>query len=248
MTTVTTIGDAACLQDQTPKVYLLDEPSHFIEELGRELTQYNLQTRHFIDLDSGLSEIRKSPPDLLVLDPKKVGAGDFRIICELKEVNELKSVPFLVNSEDIPEEVLLQSFDFGGDDFLLKPVRIREAVSRIRGLLRRRKMNEMTQGDEQLEIGSLEIDFAHREVRVGERVMKLTATESAILKELAKKPGVVVSRQNLIRSVWPEDNIVEEQNLDVHISSIRKKIEPAPRQIQFIVTVRGVGFRLNFPG
>jgi DNA-binding response OmpR family regulator len=227
------------------RIYFLDEYSPAVALLEKELTHFNVQMAIFENLESGLKEIKKSPPDLLMFDPVKIGSGDFEIIRSLKSLEELKGVPFLVHSESIQEETLIKSFDFGGDDYLSKPVKIGEAVSRIRGLLRRKKMIEVSHEEELISVGPVEIDFNNREVKTEGRTSKLTSTESRILKALARKPGTVIYRKNLIESVWHEDRIVEEQNLDVHISSIRKKIELNPKRPEIILTIRGLGYKMN---
>jgi DNA-binding response OmpR family regulator len=234
------------MMDQNQKIYLLDEASHSVALLEKELAQYNLETRHFVNLESGLDEIRKSPPDLLMLDPNKIGNGEIEIIQQLKSVEELKWVPFLISSDAVPEAGVVQSLDFGGDDFLPKPVKIGEAVSRIRGLLRRKKMRvTLPEEEEQISFDRLVIFLNDHEVKSNGRTHKLTTTETKILKELAIRPGLAVTRQNLIQSVWPENKIVEDQNLDVHISSIRKKIEVNPKRPDIILTIRGIGYKLN---
>jgi DNA-binding response OmpR family regulator len=233
------------------RVYLLDESSPSTAHLEQKLIQYNVQAQLFEDLDSGLAEIRKVPPDLLMLDPSKVGSGDMEVIQFLKSVDELKSVPFLICSDRMPEEGIIRSLDFGGDDFLPKPVKIGEAVSRIRGLLRRRKMSVLSTSEKNSYVGMIRINLMtninlmNHEIQCDGKEIKLTMTEATILKELARNPGHVISRQKLMQSVWPVNRIVEDQNLDVHISSIRKKIEENPRRPEIVVTVRGVGFKMN---
>jgi DNA-binding response OmpR family regulator len=231
--------------EQNQKIYLLDEASHSVTLLEKELAEFNLETRHFVNLESGLNEIRKSPPDLLMLDPNKIGTGEIEIIQRLKAVEELKWVPFLISSDAVPEAGVVQSLDFGADDFLPKPVKIGEAVSRIRGLLRRKKMRITMPEEEQISFDRLEIYLNDHEVKANGETHKLTTTETKILKELAIRPGIAVTRLNLIQSVWPENKIVEEQNLDVHISSIRKKIEENPKRPEIILTIRGIGYKLN---
>ncbi|MFI5304750.1 MAG: response regulator transcription factor [Nitrospiria bacterium] len=226
-------------------VYLLDAFSPAVASLEKELTHFNVQTRLFEDIETGLQEIKKSPPDLLMLDPNQIGTGDFEIIQVLKSLEELKHVPFLISSDMVPRGGVVRSLEFGGDDFLSKPVKIGEAVSRIRGLLRRKKMIDCRQKEDLISVGIIEINMNDCEIKSNGQLTKLTFTEALLLKELAKKPGCVISRQKLLQSVWPADKIIEDQNLDVHISSIRKKIEENPRRPEIILTIRGVGFKLN---
>jgi DNA-binding response OmpR family regulator len=233
------------MKKREEKVYVLDENSHAVALLEKELTHFNVEMQIFENLEASLKEIKHLPPDLLMLDPVKIGSGNFEIIQSLKSLEELKGVPFLVHSQSIPEETLIKSFEFGGDDFLSKPVKIGEAVSRIRGLLRRKKMIECSPEEALILVGPLAIDFNNREVKTEGRTCKLTSTEIRILKALTRKPGTVVSRKNLIEAVWHEDRIVEEQNLDVHIFSIRKKIEANHRRPEIILTLRGIGYKMN---
>ncbi|MGH7273068.1 MAG: winged helix-turn-helix domain-containing protein [Nitrospiria bacterium] len=114
----------------------------------------------------------------------------------------------------------------------------------MRALLRRTRMNR-EEPLEHLKFGPLAIDIDRHEVRMGKRVLHLTATEFSLLKYLAQHPGKVFSRDQLITALWGEDRFVEEHNLDVHIYSLRQQLESDSAHPRFLLTVRGVGYKLQ---
>lgn len=124
----------------------------------------------------------------------------------------------------------------------MKGFALREWVTRIRAWLRRSNVPEPRQPTT---VGALRIDHRRHEVRVGERAVLLTPTESLVLEFLARHPGQVFSRDELLTQLWGEDCYITDHNLDVYISSLRRKIERDPTRPTLLLTIRGVGFKLN---
>lgn len=232
---------------QKEKICFFDEVSGSLSLLQEELTKNQFENRHYIDIAAGLREIKIFPPDLILIDPHLEGQRNFEILMEIKSFEKLRNVPLVISSYLGQEEVILRSFELGGDDFLQKPFKVHEAVSRIRSLLRRKKMPLPILEEGKIEFEGVVIHLGEKEAIKNEIRYKLTGIETKILKSLVRHGGSALSRPQLITAVWPEDQIVEEQNLDVHISSIRKKIEVDSSHPKIVVTVRGYGFRLNFP-
>ena len=121
----------------------------------------------------------------------------------------------------------------------------REIAARIRSVLRRH-LGSST-GRTAMKIGGLQMDIARHEVQVHNRPVNLTPREFKILRQFMESPGIVLSRQDLLNRVWGEDYALEEHALDVHIHSLRQKIETEPSKPVFIVTIRGVGYKLQRP-
>lgn len=119
----------------------------------------------------------------------------------------------------------------------------RQIVAHIRSVLRRH-LNASSEPTA-LHIGALRMDIARHEVRVHERLVELTPREFQILKQFMDSPGLVLSRQDLLNRVWGVDYALEEHALDVHIHSLRHKIEVEPSKPAFILTIRGVGYKLQ---
>jgi len=132
--------------------------------------------------------------------------------------------------------------EYGADDYLGKPFSMRELITRIRSLLRRCDAKARPQ---RATIGALSIDRQRYEVIVRDREIELTPTEFGILDFLARHPGHVFTREQLLSHLWGEDCFILDHNLDVHMYALRRKIEQDPKHPKVLLTVRGVGFKLN---
>jgi DNA-binding response OmpR family regulator len=137
-------------------------------------------------------------------------------------------------------------FEAGADDYLAKPFSPRELEYRIEALLRRGQMTPEAAGDgDRLEIGDLVVDKRRHEVsRAGQRV-DLTPLEFQILELLASEPGRAWSRNDLLDRVWSTEYEGYQRNIDPHINRLRKKLENDPKNPHYVLTVRGVGYKLN---
>lgn len=131
------------------------------------------------------------------------------------------------------------------DEYLSKPFSLRELIARVRALLRRTQVNQEKRTTNFLQSGLLTIDIDRHEVWMADRLLQLTPTELSLLKYLVRHPGKVFTRDQLITALWGEDRFVQEHNLDVHIYSLRQQLESDPSHPMFLITVRGVGYKLK---
>jgi len=192
--------------------------------------------------EEGLRLAAKVDPALIVLDLMLPGASGEEVARELRGRSD---VPILMLTAKASEDERISGLAIGADDYLTKPFSPRELVARVRAILRR------TQGAATPLVdvvrvggGSLEIDAARYEVRRdGERV-DLTPNEFKLLVALARYPGRVYSRFELINHVQGFDYDGFERTIDAHVKNLRKKIEPDPRRPRYVETVFGVGYRL----
>ncbi len=188
---------------------------------------------------SALEEARRREPDLVLLDvmmPRVDGLDVCRIL------RYESDVPIIMLTARSTEDDMLLGLDLGADDYIAKPYSPRELVARIRTILRRSGRNELAQ---RLEIGAVTVDTARHEVfRAGELV-ECTPKEFAILAALAASPGRAFTRLQLLEEAFGFDYDGLERTVDVHVANLRKKLEPDPAEPTYLLTVYGVGYKMN---
>lgn len=181
-------------------------------------------------------------PDLVILDLAMPGMNGL-LVC--RELRGWYRGPILILSVHGNEREKIAALDLGADDFLTKPFSTGELLARIRALLRRAGMQDTP--PPVIRFGAIEIDLARHQVLQSGRPVSLTPIEYGILSYLAKNANCVVTSRQLIEQVWQDDAGEDTQALRVHISHLRRKIEPNPTVPQFLLTEPGVGFRLAVP-
>jgi DNA-binding response OmpR family regulator len=189
---------------------------------------------------AALDELRRNPPDLLVLDvmmPRVDGLDVCRI---LRRDSEL---PVLMLTARSTEDDLLLGLDLGADDYLTKPYSPRELAARVRTLLRRTRPGARP-ADPVLRVGALQVDPVRHEVRVGADLVTCTPGEFQLLQVLAAAPGRVFTRDQLLRHLHGYDSYTTARTVDVHVMNLRRKIEPDPQNPVQLLTVYGVGYKL----
>jgi two-component system KDP operon response regulator KdpE len=224
-----------------------ERPTHILvvddEDQIRRALKSILSTRGYV-LDmaaTGQEALLKAidtPPDLVVLDlalPDRSGIE----VC--RELRTWMSAPILVLSVRANEADKIEALDEGADDYLTKPFSAGELLARIRALLRRAAA--LTSPPPVITSGDLEIDIARRRVRRAGEEISLTPTEFDILAHLARNAGLVVTQKMILQAVWGPEWVEDAQTLRVHVSNLRKKIEPHPGGPRYIITEPGVGFR-----
>jgi DNA-binding response OmpR family regulator len=181
--------------------------------------------------------------DLVVLDimlPKMDGIE----VCRRLRSRSQVPIIMLTAKDDEIDKVL--GLEIGADDYITKPFSVREFRSRVRAALRR---SEMLRGRaapaEPIVAGELRIDFERRAVTVGVEPVRLTYVEFEILSALAAAPGRVFTREMLLEQVWGDSAYRDQRTIDVHIRHLREKLEADPRQPEYLLTVRGVGYRFR---
>jgi two-component system alkaline phosphatase synthesis response regulator PhoP len=191
---------------------------------------------------AALEEIRSNPPDLMVLDvmmPRVDGLDVCRI---LRRDSDL---PVLMLTARTTEDDLLLGLDLGADDYMTKPYSPRELAARVRTLLRRTQSAAAAAADHVLRVGALQVDPVRHEVSVDGRSVTCTPGEFHLLEALAAEPGRVFTRDQLLRHLHGFDSYVTVRTVDVHVMNLRRKIEPDPRRPVRLVTVYGIGYKLN---
>lgn len=206
---------------------------------------FTVLTAH--DGPTALQLARRENPDLLVLDVMLPEVDGIEVCRQLRQWSDAYVIMLTARSEEVDKIVGLS---VGADDYLTKPFSPRELVARVRALLRRPRAG--TSREEEvpapLRFGDLVIDTAGREVSIGGSMIALTPIEFNLMAGLASHPNRVFTRAQLLERVWGQDYFGDDHVVDVHIASLRKKIEENPSQPCWIQTVRGVGYRFGGRG
>jgi DNA-binding response OmpR family regulator len=204
------------------------------------LEHEGFQVEHAADGEAALAAVRRANPDLIVLDlrlPKRDGLDVAR------EVRRFSEVPIVMVTARGEEADRVAGLELGADDYIVKPFSPRELVARIRAVLRR---TDAPRGvPEVREVGDLRIDIDKMRTMVGERSVDLTPTEFQLLTAMMRQPGRVFTRAQLLDAVHGVAFESYERAIDAHIKNMRKKIEASSAQPRYILTVHGVGYRLN---
>jgi DNA-binding response OmpR family regulator len=191
---------------------------------------------------AGLQLATAGDVNLIVLDLMIPGLNGIEVC---RRVRACSAVPILMLTARVSEDDRLAGFDAGADDYVPKPFSPREVVARARALLRRASAAPVTP-PEAMVIGDLQIDLWAKQIRIGGHVATLTATEFRVLAVLARYPGRIFSRSELIARVFGPDYEGFDRTIDVHITNLRKKIEPGPEP-RYVLTAHGLGYRLATP-
>jgi len=222
------------------------------EESILKLVTYNLQKAGFDTITASDGEMAveialKEELAMIVLDlmlPKMDGID----VCKALRSNNVNVPIIMVTARDDEIDKIL-GLELGADDYMTKPFSPRELVARVKAILRRiddRKQEANEASNELIVIGEITINSATYEVLKNNVPIELTPKEFELLKMLALNKGRVISRDNLLNTVWNFDFIGDTRIVDVHVSHLREKIEIDPKQPQYIKTIRGIGYKLDY--
>ena len=216
----------------------------------RKLVHYNLVQDHYkvVEAENGeqaLKIIQRDKPSLVILDLMMPGMSGLELCRTLRGQDETAKLPILMLTAKAGEADRVLGLELGADDYLAKPFSPRELVARVRAILRRVNGAGHTDALPAYQKGGLKIDFATYEVSVRGKPIKLTLKEFDLLKFLVHNPNRVLNRDQLLDRVWGGDTFVTPRTVDVHIRRLRKAIEKDDSNPQWILTLRGVGYKFD---
>jgi len=227
------------------RLLIVDDEPQIREVLEAYLAREGFDVEAAGNVAEARASLEKRPPDLVVLDVTLPDGSGLDVLGSLAKPGERVPTIMLTARSDETDRVV--GLELGADDYVTKPFSPREVVARVRALFRR--IEESSKAPAQAaktRVGDVEIDHQFHEVRVAGKPASLTATEFRILSLLAANPGEVFTRSHLLDRLNDGGEIFE-RTLDRHINNLRKKIEKDPAHPQYVVTVYGVGYKMNRP-
>jgi two-component system, OmpR family, response regulator RegX3 len=226
----------------SPRILVVDDEPSLVRGLTYALEREEFEVDVAADGQAAVEAALSQAYDLVLLDvmlPKLSGTDACR------RIRAQSDVPIIMLTARDSERDLIHGLDIGADDYVTKPFSAAELLGRIASLLRRREIDRATNEQVVRTIGGLKIDFIHDEVTADGKRVLLTPSEFKILSLLASTPGAVHSRRQIMEHLWGSTFVGDEHTCEVHVSTLRRKIERDPTAPERLVTVRGIGYTLE---
>ncbi|MCC6176294.1 MAG: response regulator transcription factor [Chloroflexi bacterium] len=229
----------------TARVLVVDDEHNLVELVQGYLERESYVVLTAYDGPTALTLAQVERPDLVILDIMLPGLDGLEVCRRLRQFSDAYVLMLTARAEEIDKVVGLS---VGADDYLTKPFSPRELVARVKAMLRRPRAGVPADPAPlpPQTLGDLSIDRQRHEVRKRGEIVPLTARELALLSALAAHPGRVFTRSQLLDQVWGSD-FYDEHVIEVHVGNLRRKLEDDPSRPGWILTVRGVGYRLADP-
>ena len=231
------------MAEESARILLVDD-----EQAVQTLLTYPLRRDGYEVIAAGdgheaLRRFAEQRFDLVVLDLMLPKLDGIEVCRRMRSRSQVQIIMLTAKGDEIDKVVGLE---MGADDYITKPFSMREFRSRVKAALRRSRMPGAGQAvAEPIRIGDLHIDFERRAVTVRDEPVQLTFVEFEILGALARAPGRVMSRETLLQHVWGDSDYRDPRTVDVHIRHLREKVERQSRSPEYLLTVRGVGYRFR---
>lgn len=228
------------------KILVIEDEPTLARLLSYNLTQDGYDTKVIDHGGDGLQEALQQNYDLIILDIMLPGLNGFEILSKLRQKGN--KTPVIILTARNAEEEVVQGLKHGADDYITKPFGVAELLARVSAVLRRTQSDEIGTDknkdiDKVILAGELQIFPEKYEVVLNGESIPLRPKEFEVLLYLVQRPGVVITRDDLMNIVWGFDYIGGQRTVDVHVSSLRKKLEMNQQSVQ-IDSIRGVGYKL----
>ena len=231
------------------KVLLVEDEKSIADGIIYNLKNEGLKVTHVDDGKIALDIFDEEHFDLIILDimlPEVSGLE----IC--KAIRKSSNIPIIMLTAKDDENDKISGLEMGADDYITKPFSVKELISRVKAVLRRTKNSELLYGidedlnfDKEITIGNIAMNPLRYETKIDNEIIELRPREFELLYYLCENAGNIVSRDKLFSKVWGYRFAGNSKTLDVHIQRIRERIEVNPKSPKRLVTIRGVGYKLN---
>jgi DNA-binding response OmpR family regulator len=225
-----------------PQLLLIEDDPHVREGLEIALRHLGHEVVTCADGEAGIAAVKERKPDLVVLDVMLPGIDGFETCRRLRAFSSIPIVMLTARSDDMD---VVAGLEAGADDYLAKPVQPRVLEAKVKAVLRRVSPSTPIPHERPVAFADLVVDRASLVVTKGGRHVDLTPMELRLLLELVSNAGLVLSRQQLLASVWGQDYLGDSRLVDACVQRLRAKIEDIPGQPQLLRTVRGFGYRFG---
>ena len=222
------------------RVLIVEDEESYSEATAYMLRKEGFEVTEAADGAQGLAEFERVGADIVLLDLMMPGLPGTEVCRQLPLRSNVPIIMVTARDSEVDKVVGLE---LGADDYVTKPFSHRELVARIRAVLRRG--HEVEEETDTIQAGSVRMDVERHEVWVDGEPVRLALKEFELLEVLMRNSGRVLTRGQLIDRVWGADYVGDTKTLDVHVKRLRSKIEPDPANPELLVTVRGLGYKLN---
>ena len=223
----------------TVRILTVEDDERIRTAVSLALEEEGWEVEEAANGEDALVAFAQNPSDVVLIDIMLPGIDGFEVC---RRIRRLGDVPIVMVTARSDSHDVVAGLEAGADDYLRKPFDPKELSARVRALLRRSRPSE---SPAPMVVGQLEVIPDEGVVRLAGDEVHLTRTEFRLLVELASSPGKVMSREDLLERVWARDYFDDERLVDVHVRRLRTKIEPDPANPRYVVTVRGMGYKLQ---
>lgn len=224
------------------KIFIVEDEKEIARAIGDELLTWGFQTVFAKDFSKIEEEVREEKPDLVLMD---IGLPSFNGFYWCSKIRENSKVPLMFISSRDEDVDVIRAMQFGGDDYVVKPLHLPVLLAKIKALLRR--SYEFSEDHDFLGFGGAKLLLSEVTLTFFEKRVELTKTELLILEVLFKEKGGVAKRADLMDRCWQEESFIDDNTLAVNINRLRKKLSAIGLQ-DFIGTKKGIGYFLNEEG
>jgi len=228
------------MSETKPRILIVEDEEAIAESVAYNLRQQGFETTLALDGHTALRSALEEPPDLIILDLMLPGIDGLEICRTLRKRHQ--KMPIIMLTAKAEEIDRVVGLEMGADDYVVKPFSMKELIARVRAVLRR--VGEWAgESAPVLRAGPLEVDTDRHHVTLNGAALELAPKEFGLLEMLLRHRGRVFSREALLEAVWGDSEYRDPHTVDVHIRWLRTKIEEDPSRPQWLLTVRGVGYK-----
>ena len=225
------------------RVLVVDDEKDIVDLITYNLEKEGFATLNAYDGNTALDLAKAKKPDLVILDLMLPGIRGLDVCRFIRKNPETETIPIIMLTARSDQMDKVLGLEIGADDYITKPFNIKELIARVRAVLRRSEVRSYSDKTEIFSFKGLHIDYRTYEVTVDGKKVEIGPTELKLLRFLAQHPGRVYTRDQLLDYVWGDETFVEPRTIDVHVSRLRTAIEKDKENPQYVLTVRGIGYK-----